>query len=110
MLLDRLCAFKAKETLPAGATITRRSLERGDAEVLRQADAVAAPDLREESLCVICLSEPKTFLCSPCGHKCLCKACADAYRRIDEDGWVRQGKTECPLCRRSVKSVMRVWE
>jgi colicin import membrane protein len=41
----------------------------------------------EERLCIVCLEGPRTHMVFPCGHRCLCKACAVL---IDE---------LCPMCR-----------
>ena len=31
--------------------------------------------IRENAMCCLCLSEPKTHLLLPCGHKCVCEDC-----------------------------------
>ena len=36
-------------------------------------------------LCSVCLTEPKTHLLVPCGHKCLCAACAVPWTKAVED-------------------------
>ena len=42
--------------------------------------------------CVVCLDAPKTIVLIPCGHKCLCEACAE---------WIEVGDP-CPVCREKV--------
>lgn len=38
--------------------------------------------------CVICQTEQPSILLAPCGHKCMCSACNNAYK-----------ENRCPLCR-----------
>ena len=52
--------------------------------------------------CCLCLDAPKTHIVLPCGHKCLCAACASGF---DEGG----GRF-CPLCRCPMDRVQRVFE
>jgi hypothetical protein len=51
----------------------------------------------DDSECVVCWSFAKTHVVVPCGHKCLCEACAAKT-------------TQCPMCRRSAHCVIRVFE
>lgn len=53
----------------------------------------------EGSLCIICLSEPRTLTVIPCRHMCLCEECADALRK--------QSNT-CPVCRTAVQSLLQI--
>ena len=48
----------------------------------------------EEPECIICFSELKTIVFSPCGHYSVCQACAT---RCDK----------CPICRGSIVSKLR---
>ena len=71
----------------------------------------------ESLLCVVCLDAPKTNVLLPCGHKCVCSACALDFAPPREDlaGWKRVGTANptpsaCPICRASVTYVARVWE
>ena len=44
----------------------------------------------------------------PCGHRCLCAACARDYEQGGE--WERVGAPpKCPMCRLPVKDAQRVW-
>ena len=62
----------------------------------------AAPGLKHEgssidgSACVVCLAKSATHAVVPCGHRCLCVGCAELIR-------------DCPMCRGSKQSVMRVF-
>ena len=55
----------------------------------------------DDKLCVICLDADKTHVCVPCGHRCLCTACA-----------VDNKPSKCPVCRADVAVVWngRVFE
>ena len=58
-------------------------------------EAPSAPSQIEEdhsTLCVVCIDAPRTHLVFPCGHRCLCKACADT---VDS----------CPMCRAPKQAV-----
>ena len=59
---------------------------------------VAGPQVSAERRCVICLDAEKTHLILPCGHKCLCAACA------------RVRLWSCPVCRGHALRVVRVYE
>lgn len=59
------------------------------------------PDISEEEACVVCLSRRKSYVCVPCGHLCLCAGCARDFTGA--------GNT-CPLCRKPVGSLMKVFQ
>ena len=61
--------------------------------------APATPAGIDEGLCVVCMAEERTHLLVPCGHKCLCEACATMRE------W-----TECPICRAAALAYLRVRE
>jgi hypothetical protein len=46
-------------------------------------------ELRNRSLCIICLNSPKMIIFYPCKHKCTCKQCSDLI-------------SECPICRTAI--------
>ena len=48
--------------------------------------------------CAICLAEPVSMLCRPCNHVAACVACAP-----------RLAGRPCPLCRRVVASIERIY-
>jgi hypothetical protein len=47
-------------------------------------------------LCSICMDAPKTRACVPCGHVCVCEACAAPLKR-------------CPICRVTCTDIMRIY-
>ena len=53
-----------------------------------------------ESECVVCMDEENTHMFTPCGHKCVCKKCADL---------IMGGKSGCPNCRAEVDGVIQVF-
>lgn len=48
--------------------------------------------------CAICLTDPPVMICKPCNHCCACQSCA---RRL--------ASRPCPLCRRPVRAMERVF-
>lgn len=65
----------------------------------QQAAAGDAPAALMGSDCVVCLSEPSTHAPLPCGHMCLCAACANQLARQS---------TKCPVCRGPVIELMDI--
>lgn len=49
----------------------------------------------DDKLCVVCLDSEKTQVCVPCGHRCLCAACAETNK-----------PDKCPICRADVAVVV----
>ena len=56
--------------------------------------------VREEMLCVVCLSEKKMILLQPCNHLCLCVNCVDPV--------LKQNRI-CPMCRKDVRQWIKVY-
>ena len=50
--------------------------------------------------CCICKDGPATCALVPCGHWCVCDACGGSWR-----DWC----VTCPLCRRQVDGVMKIF-
>jgi len=48
--------------------------------------------------CVICASNVKQCACVPCGHLLYCISCAN-----------KRQETKCPMCRKSMKQVIRIF-
>jgi len=55
-------------------------------------------EMEDEKLCVVCLSNHKSHIITPCMHFCLCQDCAHSGR-IDK----------CPMCRKRVRQISRVY-
>jgi len=50
----------------------------------------------DNSMCIICMINPKTELLMPCKHICICKTCGDAI-------------STCPICRVVIASREKVY-
>jgi len=62
------------------------------------ADEWAVKDLTP---CVVCLARPPSHVVLDCGHKCVCKSCAEEVAK-------RLG--QCPKCRGQISRIVRVYE
>jgi ankyrin repeat protein/uncharacterized protein YjgD (DUF1641 family) len=60
----------------------------------------AAPQ-DEETLCVLCLDAPKDHIIIPCGHQCVCEACAEKLKEARHP--------LCPFCRTPIHSTFKVF-
>lgn len=58
-----------------------------------------AKPLTEMTECVICLDALKSHVLTPCGHVCVCEACAKSIQIGDP----------CPVCRKEVEAKFRVY-
>ena len=91
--------------MPRTTSIDRRSLRGGgeakDACRLTPG-AVGPPSTssndNKNQLCVVCIDSPRSHILVPCGHVCLCAACAE-----------REVWDECPVCRTSTSMVLRAF-
>jgi hypothetical protein len=57
-----------------------------------------APKQADDSLCVICLDKPRSFVLLPCGHLCTCAECTG-----------KLVNSLCPICRGPVDAVHKVF-
>lgn len=77
----------------------------GEAHILKQVTQSVAEmkslssTTRPSSLCVVCLSKERSFCYVPCGHKCVCAACA----------LHPSCATSCPICK-TAGEPMRVFD
>lgn len=71
-------------------------------------DVVIADDAPEGTpTCVVCLSNAPICVLLPCMHKCMCCTCG---RQLTGDGLKRRGEVECPLCKKKVERVAKVFD
>merc|ERR1712196_46848 len=59
----------------------------------------------EQSQCIICMEAPRSHAIVPCGHQCVCSACAAQLPKITEENREEKTKREivvCPVCRSEV--------
>ena len=88
----RQCALREKATALAHKLAHTRFSRRAAAGVAKP-PSPTQPRLE----CVVCLDEAATSILAPCGHKCVCGACA---------GLVFDGDRKCPLCQTHVESIV----
>ena len=66
------------------------------------APAAPAPQPEaEEVLCVVCMDAPKQHVILPCGHQCVCEACAQQL--------TQKSPPTCPVCRALIQGTTRVY-
>jgi hypothetical protein len=70
----------------------------------RLGSSVVPPALHldaEETQCVVCFDAPKDHIIVPCGHQCVCGACAEQLTKT---------RTPlCPVCREPIQQTMKVF-
>lgn len=68
----------------------------------REAPPMATTSALESAdVCVICMDAGKDWLCVPCGHLAMCKACSAR---------VKHQTGRCPVCQKKIKQVMQVYK
>jgi hypothetical protein len=55
----------------------------------------------EETMCVVCFDAPKDHIMVPCGHQCVCGACAELMTKARTP--------TCPVCREPIRETMKVF-
>ena len=58
------------------------------------------PDQIESTLCVVCISNPKTVLLLPGRHMCVCPECCESILQVEP---------LCPLCRANVDTHLEIF-
>ncbi len=58
-------------------------------------DSMSIP---EGNACIICLNGKREYACIPCGHKCMCDKCKSNDLHT------------CPICRRDITMICRIFE
>jgi uncharacterized protein (DUF305 family) len=84
----------------------RANIHATDARELQQMDtrlgnAVPAPQVEEEMMCVVGMDERKQHAMVPCMHMCACEACA---KRL-----LAAPTPQCPVCRTPIQRSARVF-
>jgi hypothetical protein len=55
----------------------------------------------EETMCVVCFDAPKDHIIVPCGHQCVCEACAEQL--------IKTRTPTCPVCREPIIQTMKLF-
>ena len=92
---------KPAKASPAEVARLRRQVAAAEAEATRLRGALEAVPLDESTECQVCMARAKDTALVPCGHV----LCADCVTRANEERIVE----ECPVCRETVQSTMRVY-
>ena len=109
MAAEAVAAVEAAGRLQLeGAAVLALGMQR-DALRLQEAQAQlgsssvvppAAPQ-DEETLCVLCMDAPKDHMIAPCGHQCVCEACAEKLKKARH--------ALCPFCRTPISATFKVF-
>jgi hypothetical protein len=54
----------------------------------------------EETMCLVCFDAPKDHIIIPCGHQCVCEACAEKLKKARNP--------LCPFCRAPINATHKV--
>jgi hypothetical protein len=104
-------AAEAAEVVKAAEAVERLQLEERLAALALEVQQVqaqlgssvvppAAPQ-DEETLCVLCMDAPKDHMIAPCGHQCVCEACAEKLKKARH--------ALCPFCRTPINATFKVF-
>eukprot|EP01084_Bolivina_argentea_P046538 85712_1 len=74
----------------------RKKLDEDDRKVDEDSNHILIRHADDKEECVICMHNIKEYICTPCGHFCLCKECKDKIKK-------------CPLCQQKYKSIIKVF-
>ena len=75
--------------------------EAADVEAAAPPEAAALPPVvPHEAECVVCMDAPPSHILIPCGHVCVCAACAERCTDITR---------ECPICREPAQQAIRAY-
>lgn len=89
---------RACQKLKASSSEPKRSPAPEDKASSSESKRSPAP---EDNSCVICLTEGRTHAVIPCGHRCLCSYCAEAFQK--------QSST-CPLCQLEFVYIVQIYD
>jgi hypothetical protein len=78
--------------------------ERPSIEVLRNTEH---PSLAHEKSCIVCQNTTVEYVCIPCGHKQVCLECLKILYSLHQD---EDTSFNCPICRREIENIYRVFD
>ena len=80
-----------------------RELARSELAEARKIDGEDVETDDREKECVVCQANEKRCAMQPCGHKCLCIACANKQLVLSKGA-------SCPICRRTADSIVKIYD
>jgi hypothetical protein len=69
----------------------------GTVELTTTVEEASVAKIYEIAECVVCLSDDSSEVLVPCGHKCMCKSCANQLYRSTR---------KCPICRKYITTLL----
>jgi hypothetical protein len=100
MLEQARAAAAERLLMEAEATSLTLRLQKVQQRLGSSVGPPAAPPSDEE-MCVLCLDAPKDHIITPCGHQCVCGACAEKLKRVK--------RPTCPICREPIAATFKVF-
>lgn len=91
------CTARTKKKLHAAKQDTEEKLQAKLSKARKDAEEKLRAE-KESHICVVCQDDLKTHTFLPCGHKCICKTCAEIVWK------------NCPICRVSVKNIQQIYD
>lgn len=90
---------REEDTIKDTVEDTLKNTIRDTVKDVEKEEAIAPSQEEEDesTLCVVCLTRPRSYAIVPCGHMCLCETCTPTIGPI------------CPMCRRDVGTTMRIY-
>ena len=89
------------------------SLSDGQNHERHGVESCDAMRLDVETLCVVCMEFPKAYAILPCGHRCLCSACAKNFKQNKPLAQKRKRFTTCalcPMCRGRADAIIQIFD
>ena len=132
-ILACLCFAVMREELAAKDEMLKQIMRTNGAPYATS----ATPEADVGDACVICLTQPRSHILIPCGHKCLCTSCSELFAHTADTDFARSaasgvrerrskrvgvrgqaspklkcaaGLEQCPICRADVQAVQRIFE
>lgn len=61
------------------------------------------PEQQQAEECVVCMVAKKEIVFYPCGHQCLCQACAERFKKEAQHN-------VCPICRNRIVDYIKLYQ
>lgn len=93
--------------LPENVSLLRAMSEATDAAYQPMAAAggniLPGGGFWDEKCCCVCMDAPRDYAFTPCGHRCVCRGCAETTLHAGHAAL-------CPVCRRKVLGTLRIYD